>query len=175
MINIRLSSLKILLLVSVILIGCGGNNSELSDNDIGIRKAPLENEKVVLQDYTYSITPAGESKIIERAFENAPPMIPHDVEGMMDISKDFNACITCHSPEMAPIMNATPIPSSHTYDTFKNKPTKEIADIRFNCNLCHTPQADVKPIIGNNFKPDFRNELSKKKSNLLDVLDEGVK
>lgn len=147
----------------------------ISDDDLGLRKAPLNNENVKLKNFTYSSEQPGSGKVIDRSYENAPPMIPHSVEDMMNITKDFNACMGCHSPELAPIMNATPIPASHTYDTFKGKATKELVDTRYNCNLCHTPQSNATPVVKNNFKPDFRDELSKKKSNLLDVLDEGVK
>lgn len=166
--------------ILVIFVGCvndSGNKAEilLDENDIGLRSEALTSENVILKDFAYPSTPAGESQRIERAFENAPPMISHDVEGMMEITKDFNACITCHSPEYAEAMNATPVPASHTYDTFKDKPSNQIVETRYNCNLCHTPQANVAPIVGNNFQANFRDEASKSKSNLLDVLDEGVK
>lgn len=158
-------------------IGCGG--SGIDDTEIGLRDTPVEEEGVLLQDFTYNTPAAGESQVIERAYENAPPMIPHDTEGMMDISKDMNMCVTCHSPDFAAAMNATPVPDSHLYDTFsknkKQKVGKEIVASRYNCNLCHVPMTNAQPLVGNNFKPDFRNEAAKKKSNLLDVINEGAK
>lgn len=167
-----------ILVVVLFFIGCASDNGSkisLDENDLGLRSASLYSENVNLKDFSYSTTPAGESTTIERAYENAPPMIPHDVDGMLDITKDYNACIGCHSRENASLMNATPVPLSHMYDTFKRKQTDHIVDTRYNCNLCHTPQANVQPVVGNNFKPDFRKQDGKSKSNLLEVLDEGVK
>lgn len=165
----------LLFVAGVYLIGCAGDNMELSEEEIGLRNVPLKSENVDIKQYSYSTTPAGESKVFDRAYENAPPMIPHDVEGLIDITKDYNACIDCHSQENAPLMNATPVPDSHMYDTFKGKKVDTIVSNRYNCNLCHTPQANAKPLVGNNFKPEFRDENSKNRSNLLDVINEGVK
>ena len=163
--------------IMLLFLGCASDNGKkmsLDENEIGLRSASLYSENVNLKNIIYTTPPAGESKNIDRAFENAPPMIPHDVEGMLDITRDYNACIDCHSRQNAPLMNATAVPLSHTYDTFSNKQTDNIVDARYNCNLCHTPQANVVPLIGNNFKPEFRSSDGKNKSNLLEILDEGV-
>lgn len=163
------------LILGAVIVGCG---SGIDDSEIGFRSAPVDDENVMLSDFTYNDTPAGESQVIERAFENAPPMISHDVEGMMEITKDTNMCVTCHAPEFASVMKATPVPASHLYDTFSGKKDKkvgkEIVDSRYNCNLCHAPMTNATPLIGNTFKPDFRSEADKRKSNLLDVLNEGT-
>lgn len=163
------------LVLGAVIIGCGGG---IDDSEIGFRSAPVDDENVMLSDFTYNDTPAGSSQVIERAFENAPPMISHDVEGMMEITKDMNMCVTCHAPEFATAMKATPVPASHLYDTFSGKKGKkvgkEIVDSRYNCNLCHAPMTNATPLIGNTFKPDFRSEADKRKSNLLDVLNEGT-
>ncbi|EAI6220153.1 nitrate reductase, partial [Campylobacter upsaliensis] len=39
----------------------------------------------------------------------------------------------------------------------------------------HVAQSDAKPLVGNTFKAEFKNEALKSKSNLLDVMNEGVK
>ncbi len=44
----------------------------------------------------YRTAPAGTSTKFARAYENAPPMIPHDIEGMLPITIDNNQCATCH-------------------------------------------------------------------------------
>lgn len=167
------------LVLGAVIIGCG---SGIDDNEIGFRSAPVDDENVTLGDFAYNDTPAGESQVIERAFENAPPMISHDVEGMMEITKDMNMCVTCHAPEFATAMKATPVPASHLFDTFSGKKDKKvgqsvgtkIVDSRYNCNLCHAPMTNATPLIGNTFKPDFRSESDKTKSNLLEVLNEGT-
>ena len=162
------------LVLGVVFIGCGGG----SDAEIAsFRDTTIDDDNVEFANFEYDATPAGQSQIIERSFENAPPMISHDVEGMMDITKDMNMCVTCHAPEYAKAMKATPVPASHLFDTFGKgkKVGKEIVASRYNCNLCHAPMTNAKPLIGNTFKPDFRSETDKTKSNLLDVLNEGAK
>ena len=162
------------LVLGVVFIGCGsGSDAEIAS----FRDTTIDDDNVEFANFEYDATPAGQSQVIERSFENAPPMISHDVEGMMDITKDMNMCVTCHAPEYAKAMKATPVPASHLFDTFGKgkKVGKEIVASRYNCNLCHAPMTNAKPLIGNTFKPDFRSETDKTKSNLLDVLNEGAK
>ena len=55
----------------------------IKDESLGIRQDNLFSEDKVVSDETkYSTEPAGTSTKIKRAFENAPPMIPHDTEGI---------------------------------------------------------------------------------------------
>jgi cytochrome c-type protein NapB len=148
----------------------------------------------------YGKKAAGESKMIERAFENAPPMIPHDVEGMLPITINNNACTSCHIPGVAESMNATPIPKSHFTDfrpstalasdgriskegkavsntsDFKTvgKPLTKLAGARFNCSQCHAPQSMATEAPANTFQADFRAEGSGSKSNLIDNINVGV-
>lgn len=149
----------------------------VDENQIGLRKAPLTDEnKVKIQDYTFGTGSAGESKKIERSYENAPPLIPHDITGMTPITQKNNACLDCHLPDVAESVGATPIPKSHTYDLRMHKEVSNgIAEQRYNCTQCHVPQAQTKPLVKNKFQPGFHNEKQKHQSNLLDVINQGVK
>ncbi|WP_066389233.1 nitrate reductase cytochrome c-type subunit [Helicobacter himalayensis] len=167
--------MKKLLLVALAFFGAWLYAKSVSDTEIGLRKVPLESENVKLQNFKFNDAPAGESQKIERAFENAPPLIPHDIEGMTPLTQQDNQCITCHDPAVAKDMGATPVPSSHMFDLRASKKMSTISDSRFNCTQCHVPQANAKPVVGNNFKPVFTNEKQKHQSNLLDVLNQGVK
>ena len=89
------------LLSIVVATGCAVSQS-YNEEELGLRKVDLYSEKTVVAESTsYSTVAAGESKVIQRSFENAPPMIPHDVEGMLDMTKENNACTGCHLPEVA--------------------------------------------------------------------------
>jgi len=173
----------------------------ISEESLGLRKTNLYDENdVAPAPVKYTDAAPGTSKRFDRAFENAPPMIPHSVEGLLPITKNNNQCLGCHMPDVAPSMGATPIPPSH-FRNFRPMtalgPNGEVlkeghaventSDIkmvvrkqeklyqgRFNCSQCHAPQAEVEPAVKNNFTPDFRSEDGKKKSNLLDTLNEGV-
>ncbi|WP_233704441.1 nitrate reductase cytochrome c-type subunit [Helicobacter cynogastricus] len=150
----------------------------LSDTEIGLRKVPLEDEQdLVLKAYDFHRKPPGESQRFERAYENAPPMIPHDTTGLLPITKENNQCLGCHMPDVASSVGATPVPPSHLFDFRNNHPIKEgkISDARFNCTQCHAPQANAQPVVKNNFKPIFTSKNLEFRSNFMDVVNVGVK
>ena len=136
----------------------------------------LDDDKAVTTpEVKYSSAAPGSSKKIKRAFQDAPPMIPHSVEGLLPITKDNNQCITCHV-DSAPYDKTIPaVPVSHMTDfrpvkslALENKNTssekqanvsiKKIGHLypgRFNCSQCHAPQADAKLLRGSKFTPDY--------------------
>ncbi len=98
---------------AIFMVGCSATQT-VSEESLGLRKTSLYTESDAMPVKTeYSKKAAGESQIIARAFENAPPMIPHTVDGMLPITINNNACTGCHVPGVAESMNATPIPQSH--------------------------------------------------------------
>lgn len=160
--------------LALVFLGCKSMQS-YSSEEIGLRKTTLFSEEAQIDTYDYSGKAAGESQLIERAFENAPPMIPHNLDGLLPITKDNNSCTSCHLPEIAEAVAATPMPKSHFYDLRNNKDLQgQMDENRFNCVACHATQVDAPPLVGNNFKADFRQENGNAKSNLLDILNEGV-
>ena len=147
--------------------------------DLNILRAAndvIDEDDIKLADINWTKPAAGESKRYDRSFENAPPLIPHDLEGLIPITADNNMCVSCHMPEVAKNVGATPIPKSHLY-SIRNKKDLEgkLSDDRFNCTTCHVPQANVEAKFKNNFKPEYRDANSTSRSNLLDVLNEGVR
>ena len=83
-------------LCAAFLAACALNNPSISDSQIGLRNVDLLDDKdVVLKDINYTKEPAGMAKRFDRSFENAPPFIPHDTEGLVPITKDSNMCVTC--------------------------------------------------------------------------------
>ena len=163
---------------AVLFIGCnnpsvGGKNS---DDVNTLRGSEVADENVTLADINWTSPMPGESTRYDRSFENAPPLIPHDLEGLIPITADNNMCVSCHMPEVAKDVGATPIPKSHLY-SIRNKKDLEgkLSDDRFNCTTCHVPQANVEAKFKNNFKPEYRDANSTSRSNLLDVLNEGVR
>jgi len=175
-----------LVLASSILLAEGSKEVKptISEESLGLRKTTLYSEDKTKGDATqYNDAAAGTSKKIERAFQDAPPMIPHSVEGMLPITIKNNMCKGCHMPDVAPAMKATPIPASHFTDfrpmteiakdgkIMKNgkavdntssdklelvttKKKKELVGARFNCSQCHTPQSKGEAP-KNNFTPEF--------------------
>lgn len=186
---------------SILIVGCSTNQT-ISEESLSLRKTSMFDESKIAGDRTeYSKVNAGESKVINRAFENAPPMISHNVDGMLPITINNNQCVTCHV-DSAPYDKTIPsVPKSHFTDyrpatalsndgiitkegkevtntsDFKTvgKPLGKLSGTRFNCSQCHAPQSMVTEAPANEFKSEFRKENSANKSNLIDVINEGVK
>lgn len=164
---------------AALFIGCNNPSvgGKSSDDVNTLRGSEVADENVTLADINWTSPMPGESTRYDRSFENAPPLIPHDISDLIPITKDNNMCVSCHMPEVAESVGATPIPKSHLYSIRFNKDKGgELSQDRYNCTTCHVPQANVKPRVKNNFKPDFsRQKDSQHRSNLLDVLNEGVR
>lgn len=92
-------------------------------------------------------------QLLPRAYLGAPPQVPHDIQNFVPITRESNMCVGCHQqPDKIGQKikgQPTPLPLSHYVDA-------KAGDLnmgRFVCTQCHTPQANVKPLVGNTFKP----------------------
>ena len=156
-----------------------GNKKEVTEAALGLRKTNLYAEDdTTAMKVEYNTAAPGTSKKIERAFQDAPPMIPHSVEGLLPIKTGNNQCIGCHEPEAAKAagIGATPIPPSHftnfrpqhklegqdfsrVTDANKNevaiKKLDKMSASRFNCSQCHAPQSTGALAVSNTFQADF--------------------
>ncbi len=203
--KMKKSWVGLLSLIAITAVGCASATGTVSEESLGLRKTNLYTEDNTKPDEgKYTTVAPGKAKTFDRAFENAPPMIPHSVKGLLPITKANNACLGCHMPEVAPSVKATPIPPTHFTD-FRPKTVMKGGEVikegkvlgrdigntsdiklakakklhtlyqgRFNCTQCHAPQAQIAPVVNNTFQPEFRRPDEKKRSNLLDVMNEGV-
>lgn len=181
-----------------------GNRNSVSDRALGLRKTDVMSEDIEPMKFDYDRPAPGSSTKFERAYKDAPPMIPHSVEGFLPITKENNQCLGCHLPEVAKSMGATPISKTHFTDyrpktvmkdgnvvkegKIVGKELKNTSDIklakvkklgklyegRFNCSQCHAPQARVKTDVANTFKADYRGNVYKEHSSLADAMNEGI-
>jgi cytochrome c-type protein NapB len=182
-----------------------GNRSTVSEQALGLRKTNLYDEdKAEGRKTDYNRPAPGTSTRFERAYKDAPPMIPHSVEGLLPITKMNNQCLGCHMPEVAPSVGSTPIPATHFTNYRPNTVLKNgevvkegkivgkelgnTADIvladakksdtiyqgRFNCTQCHAPQSKTQTDVANTFRPDFNNKTYKAHSSLADAMNEGI-
>jgi len=112
----------------------------------------------------------GESKVMGRGYEGAPPMIPHDITAMT-VSREYNTCLACHlnGETDREGHRATPVPNSHFTDlydqsyekdrakaiqTYRNSrlPSKHgLLGTRYVCTQCHAPQSDITPWVPSTF------------------------
>ncbi|WP_324172563.1 nitrate reductase cytochrome c-type subunit [Sulfurimonas sp.] len=188
---------------ALLFVGCGNDAAPttrdtvkptISEESLGLRKTNLYTEaaETVGDTTNYSTSVAGSGKTIKRAFQDAPPMIPHDTEGMLPITISNNSCTSCHSPQTAPSMGALPYPASHMTDfrpataiaadgritkngtEVDNTSSEKLANVsikklnhlsgsRFNCTLCHATQSSG-PAPKNNFEASFTSTNGASKS-----------
>ncbi len=110
------------------------------------------------QVYASKALPPGQNKLLPRAYLNAPPQVPHQVDDFLPITAQSNMCIACHNvPDLwgkqREAGQPTPIPPSH-YTDQRNAPGKvgaQLVNARYTCNQCHVPQLDAKPLVANTF------------------------
>ncbi|MBI5674770.1 MAG: nitrate reductase cytochrome c-type subunit [Nitrospirae bacterium] len=162
-------------MVSVLLLSCAQTKT-YTEEELGLRHETLYDESSSSPVHGDPITKeAGASTRFERAFENSPPLIPHDITGMLPIARTENLCMGCHMPKEAVSIGATPIPKSHLTDFVTGKDLDgELAGIRYNCMQCHVIQTELTPAVKNIFKGGFRDDKGHYRSNLIDNLNEGV-
>lgn len=146
------------------------------EEELGIRHETLYDEtKVKPAHGEYGKAEPGKSKLLGRAFENSPPLIPHDLTGMLPVAETNNACLNCHMPDHAKALGATPLPKSHFVDMDTGKDLQgQLDGKRYPCMQCHVPQVNIPEPIKNTFRADFRSKKSMTRSSLLDTLNEGV-
>jgi len=194
---------------AILVVGCTGNNNTSKDESgmkktqmvteasLGLRKTDLYTEDTTTGDktkYGKSVTYSGYK--INRAYQDAPPMIPHDVEGLLPITTNYNSCVGCHDAVNAVGTGATPIPKSHytdfrpkhnysdkdgftkSIDNMKNevsiKAIDKLAGARFNCTQCHTPQSTGNLAVENTFEAAYTREDGASKSSWYEVMDKDL-
>jgi len=154
----------------------------------------LTDNQPVADMATYPTTSEGESESMMRSFENAPPLIPHTIDGMYQLTAKENQCIMCHFPAKTDVSKATPMPETHftnfrpeikehdgiyEVDAEENEVVAvstgdQINEAMFNCNQCHVPQAKVDLEVENLFQAEYRSGAGKTSSNLKETISEGV-
>lgn len=173
------------------------NNEIVTEASLGLRKTTIYAENTTAASKTeYTTDAPGTSTMHDRAFQDAPPMIPHSLEGLLPVTINNNSCIGCHDPVVAPSMEATAIPKSHyidfrpkhnfdgktftkSIDNMKNevsiKPISKLSGARFNCTQCHAPQTNGNLAVESTFKANYTRLDGPTKSSwdevILDNLD----
>ncbi len=106
------------------------------------------------QDLQYQGSRPGVQKTIDRTFKEQPPLIPHAMNNFDEISLTENQCMDCHSAETYKTKNAPKLGDSHmTIVDVPGGGMKKVMNMtRWQCNSCHVPQVDAKPLVDNSFQ-----------------------
>jgi len=126
-----------------------------ADNQMGLSKTSVYDDPSP-DVFEYPNTKPAAAIALPRAYSGAPPQVPHKIDAYLPIKSGKNQCLGCHDdPDMIGKNRAkgkgiaTPMPESH-YRKADNG-SLQFSDTRYICVQCHTPQADVKELVGNTF------------------------
>jgi len=173
---------------------CSDSHDNLIDeNKLGIIDANVKSEETNLKEKAkYIDVKPGEGEIIDRAFENAPPLIPHTTDGFFPVTIKNNACLSCHMPDKIEESGAKQMSDTHFMnwrpqpeekdgkfvivknEELTNEEVGKLNNSYFNCSQCHVPQANVTVDIENLFTPEFREEHGLENSSLKEKVKEGI-
>lgn len=90
----------------------------------------------------------GEAVLIARNYQTQPPLVPHAIDNFDEITVTDNQCLECHSVETAAAKKAPRVGDSHLAGT---GPGARLRMERYQCNSCHVPQVDAKPLVASTF------------------------
>ena len=102
-----------------------------------------------------SVTPqykswTGKTALIERAFIEQPPLIPHKSQSHK-INMDTNKCLTCHGLDTYEEKEATKVSDTHLKDRDGNQ-LVNVSPSRYFCTQCHVEQRQAAPLVSNEFQ-----------------------
>lgn len=117
-----------------------------------IRGADVPAADQAPQDLAYQGKRPGELKLIERTFEGQPPLIPHSIANYEEITVTENPCMECHISNDFKGKKMPRVSNSHLVSPpTAAKPEPVLSMSRWQCNTCHVPQVDAKPLVENSF------------------------
>jgi cytochrome c-type protein NapB len=106
---------------------------------------------------TYSDAKPGKNEWLPRAWEGAPPQIPHRTEMYLPVVVADNQCLDCHDKPKyidkpknmdRTIKNKSPMSRPH----YTDKTLETVAGAYFNCTQCHVPQSNAAPLVDSTFR-----------------------
>jgi cytochrome c-type protein NapB len=149
--------LKIALFAAAALAAFGLSNADpvvIIDDSLGLSPVSVYDVPVP-QAFSYPSTDPKESGVLPRYWEDAPPQVPHRIDKFLPVNAKMNKCLECHEePEkIGKKVKGKPTPMSETHYV-KEDDELVVANKRYVCTLCHSPQADVTTLVENTFKGD---------------------
>jgi cytochrome c-type protein NapB len=104
------------------------------------------------KEYSTKTPGLGEQMLIARTFLGQPPLVPHTVERYEPITRDENACLECHVTDELRGQKMPKMGKDHFSATAKQADgSPEVEMSRWQCDICHVPQVNAKPLVDNSF------------------------
>ncbi len=137
----------------------------IDENSLGLDKGSVfdTNERPAFE--VKAAPPGGGNQLTTRSYQDAPPLIPHSVDGFIPVTLANNMCMSCHNtPDKIGKPRAegqpVPIPMSHYMTGAYGKPDaglkakmdmKKVSGSRYVCTQCHRPQTNAQPLVESTF------------------------
>lgn len=131
----------------------------LDDSKMGLAGSVFDTPDPLRFSYS-STDPDKADTTLPVAFSDAPPQISHSIDTVTPITLVKNKCLKCHDDqglwkkgEKKDKDEASAMPASH-YTDLRRAPGdvgKKLTGTRYFCIQCHVPQAEVKPLVENDF------------------------
>ncbi len=86
-----------------------------------------------------------------RSYVQQPPLMPH-APGEHQVDLRTNECLDCHSWTRYREEGATKVSRTHFQDR-EGRDRSNISSRYYNCNQCHVPQTEERPLVDNLFQP----------------------
>ena len=125
----------------------------IPDREIGLHTGSVF-ETQAPEVWTPTQADPGELPLLPRAYEEAPPRVPHNVADLLPITPSDNLCLDCHaiSAEDATEGDPTPMPQSHFTDLrAEGEIGSEVIGARWICVSCHVASSDAELLVENGF------------------------
>jgi nitrate reductase (cytochrome), electron transfer subunit len=128
-----------------------------ADDEIGLAASVFDTPDPVSFDYI-ATDPEEADTTLPKAFEDAPPAIPHSIADSSMITLKSNKCLKCHDDQdlwgkEKDADEPSAMPESHYVD-FRRDPgavKPKVIGSRYFCLQCHVPQAEVDLLVENSF------------------------
>jgi cytochrome c-type protein NapB len=101
---------------------------------------------------TYGGKKPGQDDLIARTLKGQPPLIPHSLEGINEITATENDCLDCHITDEYRGKKMPRVGQSHLLPAASADAEPELNMKRWQCNSCHVPQVEAKPLVENTFQ-----------------------
>jgi len=130
--------------LAVTVVACASTSGSLST----LRDTSVDAPDVAPEEKVYAGKQPGKFALIERTFVGQPPLIPHTVENF-DITPKENACLDCHIDSEFKGKKMPSLGKSHLVKSMDANAEPKRNMLRWQCDSCHVPQVDAKPLVGN--------------------------
>lgn len=130
-------------------IGCAATSAPVSMRGAGVAEADKAPDA---KEYVQKVPGVGGQQLIARTFVGQPPLVPHSIDKYVPLTADDNGCLECHITDELRGQKMPKMSVSHFSTTLKESDGSPAVDMsRFQCDSCHVPQVDAKPLVENRF------------------------